>query len=1079
MALPATILLCSLATLVTLLGCGVQARFMHDVEMQSTITGAMGSTPLLRNATSAELERATRLVEDALLRSAKLNAARLASPARNSHRFNPGTMLRGAPREDEETPPLLDITEEIATAAALVSEADAAGSCLAGNQSYVQHAWRPVQTTASGTFWMEHIDRRGTVPFGNDPDYKIFRSMIDYGAKGDGVTDDTKAIRVAMNSGKRCGEKCNGSTTKSAIVYFPPGTYRVSSAIPMPLGTQVIGDASNPPTLLATPNFIGLGVLTASMYTGGGKDADKWRVNTANSFRQIRNVKIDITQARPNSSTAGLHYQTAQATSLQNVEIIALPGTTQLGIFAENGSGGLISDVTFRGGKFGLYAGEQQFTAQRLKFIGCDTGVQVIRGWGWVWKSITMTDVGVGFRLVPEPESTANKQEKLLTRNVGSASFLDSTFTSVQTAILIAGPGKGSSTGSTGVAVENVKFEGVSKAVADTSGDTLLAASGVVKHWALGHVYREEDSNFSMGCKVSPFPRHKGLLDENYTYFERAKPQYEWRPIDDFVHVRDFGARGDGVTDDTAAFQDALYSSQGSILVVDAGSYIITSTITVPIGSKIVGETWPELVASGPYFSNADRPKVMVQVANEGNVGDIEIHDIIFTNRGPTVGLILVQWNVRATTPGSSGLWDCHFRIGGSPGAGVTPAKCPALPSGVAPSCNAASLMMHITKHASGYFENVRFWAADHMIDDPDLDDANNTVAMNPPYVARGLLVESVWPTWLYATSSKHAVYYQYNFHKTENIFASIIQTESPYYQPKSSPPVPFDHAVGKLAGDAEHSCKAGDEFSGRDESWAVIMRECANIFAAGAVLYPLFSTYSQDCASKHECQKALMLLENNHSGVRFHNLVTIGAQYMAVMDGKGIKALDYLNVESHPPWSQISFLEVDNDGTKALALWVDPGIWDMEQPSFTCIPPCIVMIPPWTKATRTVNYPLITISSDDWSTTITRNPLTITQLHFEHVILEAGDSGKRRKPNAQPFEAFWPKPAMTPYWPPVAYRDVDDIRVFTAPTIPFPLPPRTIGPDAPAPTAGGYWPKRPILPVQGRDEQPMVPRCD
>lgn len=47
-----------------------------------------------------------------------------------------------------------------------------------------------------------------------------------------------------MNDGKRCGEKCNGSTTKNAIVYFPPGTYRISSTIPMPFGTQVIGDVS-------------------------------------------------------------------------------------------------------------------------------------------------------------------------------------------------------------------------------------------------------------------------------------------------------------------------------------------------------------------------------------------------------------------------------------------------------------------------------------------------------------------------------------------------------------------------------------------------------------------------------------------------------------------------------------------------------------------------------------------------------------------------------------------------------------------------------------------------------------------
>lgn len=36
--------------------------------------------------------------------------------------------------------------------------------------------------------------------------------------------------------------------------------------------------------------------------------------------------------------------------------------------------------------------------------------------------------------------------------------------------------------------------------------------------------------------------------------------------------------------------------------------------------------------------------------------------------------------------------------------------------------------MMHITKSASAYMENVWLWTADHDIDDPDLQDDNNTM---------------------------------------------------------------------------------------------------------------------------------------------------------------------------------------------------------------------------------------------------------------------------------------------------------------------------------------------------------------
>lgn len=121
----------------------------------------------------------------------------------------------------------------------------------------------------------------------------VFRNVLDYGAVGDGITvsrvylasplnrrvltltdgtqDDTKAINKAMGTNTtRCGKGCNGSTTKNAIVYFPPGTYLVSSTIPMPFGTQVIGDANNRPTLVAAPSFVGLGVLSTDEYTGEG-----------------------------------------------------------------------------------------------------------------------------------------------------------------------------------------------------------------------------------------------------------------------------------------------------------------------------------------------------------------------------------------------------------------------------------------------------------------------------------------------------------------------------------------------------------------------------------------------------------------------------------------------------------------------------------------------------------------------------------------------------------------------------------------------------------------------------------------
>lgn len=42
-------------------------------------------------------------------------------------------------------------------------------------------------------------------------------------------------------------------------------------------------------------------------------------------------------------------------------------------------------------------------------------------------------------------------------------------------------------------------------------------------------------------------------------------------------------------------------------------------------------------------------------------------------------------------------------------------------------------------------------------------------------YVARGILVESQMPTWLYGTASEHSTYYQYSFYKAANIHGGMI----------------------------------------------------------------------------------------------------------------------------------------------------------------------------------------------------------------------------------------------------------------------------------------------------------------
>jgi len=155
-------------------------------------------------------------------------------------------------------------------------------------------------------------------------------------------------------------------------VYFPAGTYKISGSIKPAYFTQLIGDAANPPTLKATSNFEGFGLIDGNPYYTENLN---WKaVNVF--FRQVRNFVIDTTAIPANKAATGMHWPTSQATSLQNI-VFNMPATSDVvhvGLFIEEGSGGFMTDLTFNGGAAGASIGNQQYTMRNLKFNNCKTG---------------------------------------------------------------------------------------------------------------------------------------------------------------------------------------------------------------------------------------------------------------------------------------------------------------------------------------------------------------------------------------------------------------------------------------------------------------------------------------------------------------------------------------------------------------------------------------------------------------------------------------------------------------------------------------------------------------------------------
>jgi glucan 1,3-beta-glucosidase len=136
------------------------------------------------------------------------------------------------------------------------------------------------------SYWLADISHQGVAAFNPDSTYQVFPNVKDYGATGrspalipqriffklinpgDGVTDDIAAINAAVSAGARCVPgSCAVSTITPAVVYFPTGTYILSSSIIDYYYTQLIGNLNSQPTLKGMINFQGLGLIDGDLYS--------------------------------------------------------------------------------------------------------------------------------------------------------------------------------------------------------------------------------------------------------------------------------------------------------------------------------------------------------------------------------------------------------------------------------------------------------------------------------------------------------------------------------------------------------------------------------------------------------------------------------------------------------------------------------------------------------------------------------------------------------------------------------------------------------------------------------------------
>ncbi|KAF7184859.1 hypothetical protein CNMCM7691_007065 [Aspergillus felis] len=426
-------------------------------------------------------------------------------------------------------------------------------------------------------------------------------------------------------------------------------------------------------------------------------------------------------------------------------------------------------------------------------------------------------------------------------------------------------------------------------------------------------------------------------------------------------------------------------------------------------------------------------------------------------------------------------MWDSHFRVGGAAGSNLGLADCPIGGDAVNRKCMGASMLMHITGDASGYFENVWAWVADH-----DLDSPLNALATESPdgvplnvqtdisvYVGRGILIESQGPTWLYGTASEHAQMYQYQLSNAANIYMGHMQTETPYYQPKPNALSPYT-ANSYFPSDPTYKDCSDDLCRG---AWALRVLNSTDVFIYSAGFYSWFQAYDESCVSVEHCQQSL-IQTNYAKGLWMYNIFTKGNVEVVSPEG-GLPALLFNDTTRNGFTSEIAAWlslstgggDIGSDGDDSGAVYIDPVIWSEPDDgrNISCYPPCTYVLPPTTLPTaRTFVYPTLvtvigvgyevpTYYEDNGSTTTTTTYITSTTtttltipdvvtpvVGFWDVTIEPSVTASVIIPTPSIIQS-----AFNITWPPLVRNSI----TYPGTVVPFYPPPWTPDPPSSTPT--------------------------
>jgi len=491
-----------------------------------------------------------------------------------------------------------------------------------------------------------------------------------YGAKGDGITDDTAAIQRAVTEARDA----------RVVAYFPPGTYLVSDTIQMIQGTVDYGpvpaaeweetwNVREFPCVLAGPATGPRAVIRLRDATFRNPSAprpvlDFWsrhsppriawdpEKNKANvNYNQtLRHLDIDLGAGNPGAM--GVSMYSAQGSSIAEVTIRAHGAFA--GLASGTGPGGGIHEVTVEGGRYGAYFEEGQNTLVTHSVFRDQEQAGVRFGGRGALTLVGVLLEGRGIELT----------------NGRDPAPWNGNLTVVDSVLRLATPGP-AITGRRNVFLSDVYFHRADPLVqlthpdeAGTPGPRLTGDAAGWRHvgtWAAG-VSMVQSPVWQKG-PASVAPNWLDGTPSSEPYLSGASAEappagfldrHAWRPTPAWnapgvVNARAAGAKGDGVTDDWPALQAALDAHLAVFL--PRGDYVISRPLRLRADGAFFGlnasfSVLKPRLGAGSAFLDAKDPQPLVRTsADPGDTATTLLADLkLFQPATAAPGSYLLDW---------------------------------------------------------------------------------------------------------------------------------------------------------------------------------------------------------------------------------------------------------------------------------------------------------------------------------------------------------------------------------------------------------------------------------------------------